>query len=158
MKKLSLFFMMATLVVAGMISCNDTKGEAEQAIALKIQKNEALTQEDYSKMIDYLGEFAQKAEPYVVGEGPQASEGLKQLETQYPFANEFNECIKNTPIDKFNDSNKKKINKFAGLVMFSAPGDDTINTDPKAAGIEVATPDSANGVIAGAEDNVEVKN
>ena len=157
MKKLSFFFMMALLAVAGLVACNDTKGEAEQAIVDKIQKNQALTQDDYAKMIEYVGEYATKAEPYVVGEGPQAQEGLTQLKSKYPFAQTFNDCIKNTPTEKFNKSNLKKIQKYAGLVMFDAPEGYEINTDPQAAGIEVQTPDSANGVIAGGVDTVKVE-
>lgn len=159
MKKLGIICFMAILAAFGLNSCGGAGTKAEdKAIAEKIENGEDLTSDDYSHLINYVGEFAQKAQPYVVEGGDSANEELATLRDEYPYLDTFRECLKVTPVDKLSDSNLSEVGKYAGLIEFSVPIGYALTTDPEAAGLEVAVPDSANGVIAGAVDTVTVKN
>ena len=159
MKKLGIICFMAILAAFGLNSCGGGRGtEAQdQAIADKIENGEDLTSEDYSRMINYVGEFAQKAQPYVVETNANASEDLATLRDEYPYLDTFRECLETTPVDRLSDSNLEEVGKYAGFIEFSAPIGYTLTTNAEAAGIEMGVPDSANGVVAGAIDTVTIK-
>lgn len=158
MKKLGIICFMALFAAVVMTSCGGAGTNAEdKSIENKIENGEDLTADDYSHMINYVGEFAQKAQPLVSENSDAATEQLAQLREEYPYLDAFRECLKTTPVDKLNDSNLAEVAKYAGLIEFSAPIGYTLTTNPEAAGLEVATPDSANGVVAGAVDTVKIK-
>lgn len=157
MKRLSYFCVMAFFALICFSSCQESTEKKDKVIAYKIESNEALSPEDYTRMIEYVGEYAEKAQQYVVGDSQEDSENLAKLAQEYPLLDTFRNCIGMTPLAKFSDTDKELIAKYAGLVMFTPPMGYTLQTDPEAAGLEVATPDSANGVIAGAVDSLELK-
>lgn len=157
MKKLSYICMMALFAVFFLNSCGGTDSGKDQKIADKIANKETLSPEDYTRMIEYVGEYAEKAQNYAVGQSEEDSQKLSELTAEYPHLDAFRNCIKATPLDKFSASDVEIMQKYAGLVEFSAPDGFQIQTNPKAAGMEVAAPDSANGVIAGAVDSLVVK-
>lgn len=159
MKKIGIICFMAIVAMLGLNSCGGGSGtEAQdQAIAYKIDNGEDLTSEDYSRMINYVGEFAKKAQDLVTQTGGTGGTQLADLQKEYPFLDTFRDCIKTTSMKNLDEKNKEEINKYAGLTEFSTPPDYTVNTDPEAAGMEVSTPDSDNGVIAGAVDTLKVK-
>lgn len=162
MKKLGIICMMAIIAAIGMSSCEESSEKKDKEIAYKIENNEALSSDDYSRMIAYVGEYAEKAQKYIDmqinGEdNSEAVAGLANLKEEYPLVETFRDCIKVTPLNKLSNDNLDEIAKYAGLIEFSAPVGYTIQTDPEAAGLEEATPATDNGVIAGAVDTLEVK-
>lgn len=157
MKKLSYICMMALFAVFFLNSCGGTDSGKDQEIANKIANKEALSPEDYTRMIEYVGEFAEKAQNYVVGQSEEDSQKLAELTAEYPLLDVFRNCIKETPLDQFSASDLEIMQKYAGLDEFSVPEGFEIQTNAEAAGMEVAAPDSANGVIAGAVDSLVVK-
>lgn len=163
MKKLGIICLMAVAGAVGLASCVESSEKKEQDIAYKIENKEALTAEDYSTMIDYVGEYAEKAQKYVDmqinGENlEEAAEGMAKLNQEFPLLTVYRNCIRFTPSSALSADNLEKVGKYAGYVEFSAPAGYTLATDaPDAAGLEVATPDSVNGVVAGGVDNVKVE-
>ena len=159
MKKLGIFCFMTMFAMFVMASCGGGAGTNAQdkSIEEKIENGEDLSADDYSHMINYVGEFAEKAQDLVPENGEASEDELAQLREEYPYLDTFRECLKITPIDKLHDYNIKEVAKYAGLTEFSVPIGYSLTTDPEAAGIEVAVPDSANGVVAGAVDTVKIK-
>lgn len=162
MKKLGIICMMAVMAAIGMVSCQESAGKQDQAIAYKIENNEELTSEDYSHMIAYVGEYAEKAQKYVDMQindenSAEANAGMEKLAEEYPMVDTFRNCLRITPLNKLSQDNLDQMSKYAGLIEFSVPAGFEIQTNDEAAGLEVATPDSANGVIAGAVDTLKVE-
>lgn len=155
MKKI-LFSLMALIAAITVTSCGDNQN-ADQ-VAEKIQKGEQLTQDDYTTMIKYVGEYAEKMQPYVVnGTGNEYETEMANLKAEYPYAVEFRDCLSKTPDAQMDEDNQKLIEQYAGYVEFTAPEGTTIQTDPEAAGLEEAAPATEDGVVAGSVDEVKVK-
>lgn len=149
------------VALLGLVACQQTEERACQDVADKIQNNQELTSDDYTRMIEYVGEYAEKAQDYVVNDNSEQLQGeLQRLQKEYPLVDLFRTCIANTPADKFDADNLSLLQKYGGLTEFTMPADMSISTDAKAAGLEVATPDSGvdNGVIAGGVDEEKVEN
>ena len=158
MKKFKTIAVGSVLALIGLTACQETSERACQDVAAKIESNEVLSQDDYTRMIEYVGEFAQKSQDAVVNDPQGEMQGvIETLKKEYPLVDTFRDCIRNTPIDKFDADNQALIQKYAGLVEFTAPEGTEIQTNKEAAGIEVATPNSANGVVAGGVDQETVK-
>ena len=160
--KILLIAIMAGLVIT---ACSN-KSEAEK-VAQKIDNGATLNQGDYSAMIQYLGKFAEKAQPiqdeinnlpYGDPKAATYQEELDKLKGEYSLVDRFNEVLKGVSQETLGADNVALVNKYAGYEWFSAPDWATIQTNPEAAGIEVATPDSdTTGVVAGAVDELKVK-
>lgn len=162
MKKIGIMCVLAVAAAAGLSSCVESTAKQEQNIAYRIENHEELTSEDYSTMIDYVGEYAEKAQKYVDmqinGENlEEAAEGMARLNEEFPLLNVYRNCIRFTAASSLSPENLEKIGQYAGYIEFTAPSGYTLQPDPKAEGIEVAAPDSVNGVVAGAVDNVKVE-
>lgn len=161
MKKISIFYLMAMLLTIGIVSC-DESAQKDQNIANKIEQKEALNEDDYSRIIEYVGEYAKKAQKYVDMQindqnNAEATQGMDALKEEYPLVDTFRNCLKDTPASQLSPANLEKVGKYAGLIEFTAPAGYEIQTNAKAAGLEEATPDSANGVVAGAVDEAKVE-
>lgn len=155
MKKI-LFCMMAMIAAITFASCEATSNPEQ--VAEKIKNGQQLEQEDYTVMIKYVGEYAEKMQPYVVnGTGNEYASEMADLKAQYPYVVEFRDCLAKTPDTQMDSDNMNLIQKYAGYVEFTAPEGTTIQTDPEAAGLEEAIPDTTNGVVAGSVDEVKVK-
>lgn len=160
MKKIKTLLAFTFVVLLGLTACQQSVEREAQNVADKINNKEALTEDDYTLMIKYVGEYAEKAQPIVVNENGQQMQGqLDAIKQEYPLADIFRNCIKSTPIDKFNKDNLDLLQKYGGLVEFTMPEGMTLQTDPQAAGIEMATPPAGdnNGVVAGGVDEVKVE-
>ena len=154
MKKI-LFSLMALIVAVAVTSCTGTVDEAGK-VAEKMKTGQQLDPADYSTMIKYVGEYAEKMQPYVVEgtEGQYDAEKAKLAE-EYPYVAEFRDCIAHTSLDQLSEEDMQLVNKYAGYIEFTAPEGTTIQTDPEAAGLEEATPEQPDGVVAGAVDEVK---
>lgn len=159
MKSIKTLMAMFFVAMLGLTACQQTEDRACQDVADKIKSNETLTDDDYTRMIEYVGAYAEKAQPYVVNDSSTQMQGeLDALNKEYPLVQLFRNCIKTTPLDKLSADNQALIQKYGGLIEFDVPEGMTLQTDPQAAGLEVAVPDSANGVVAGAVDQEKVEN
>ncbi len=165
MKSLKSFKMLLLLMVAGvMFTACGSASEAEK-VNQKIEKGEALAESDYTVMIDYMGQFAEKAQPIqdninnLPAEDPKAApyqEELDKLKESYPLLKTFTETLAKATPEQVGQENVALVDKYAGYEWFTAPDWATINTDPAIGGIELQAPNDSNGVVAGAVDELKV--
>lgn len=159
--------LMLVAIVAGLMVVACSNREQSAKVAEKIEKGETLTQGDYMAMIEYLGKFAEAAQPvqdqinnlpYGDAKAAEYQKQLDDLKADNQYLALFNEELAKTPQATLGAENVKLVDKYAGYEWFTAPDWATIQTNPEAAGIEVQTPDSdTTGVVAGAVDEVRVK-
>lgn len=163
MKKFGIICVLALTAAAGLSSCAESAEKQDRGIAFKIENHEALSADDYSTMIDYVGEYAEKAQKYVDmqinGENlAEAAEGMARLNGEFPYVQTYRNCIRFTAASDLSPENLEKVGKYAGYIEFSAPSGYTIETaSPEDAGLMEATPDTTNGVVAGSVDKVKME-
>lgn len=152
---------MAVAVMIGLVSCGEGTDKKDKEIATKVVNHEALTPEDYSRIIKYVGEYAEKAQKYVdmkingTDDGT-ADKELAALNAEYPYVDAFRGCLRQTSVSQLSEKDMELVHKYAGLIEFTAPADYNIETMPaQEAGVEMETPDTTNGVVAGAVDEVK---
>lgn len=161
MKKLGIICVLAFAAASTLISCQESSEKVENTIAIKIENKEALNDDEIGTMIDYVGEYAEKAQKYVDMEindenSAEAMAGMTKLNEEYPYLSLYRTYIRFTPSSSLNAENLEKVGKYAGLVEFTAPAGYTIDTmGTQDAGLEEVAPQTDNGVVAGAEDNVK---
>lgn len=162
MKKILLICVMAIAAGSMLVSCQESAEKKDRAVAYKIENNEALTTDDYARIISYVGEYAEKAQKYVDmqinGENvAEAQAGMDRLKAEYPLVDEFRNCLRVTPVANLSEENLQEIGKYAGYIEFSAPAGYDIQTLPGEAGLEEAAPAEENGVVAGSVDTLEIQ-
>ena len=162
MKKIGIMLMVAIFAAIGLNSCQESEAKKDRDVAFKIDSKEQLTQEDYSRIIEYVGEYAEKAQKYVDMQindnyNAEAQAGMTKLNYEFPLVDKFRTCLGETESSALSEENLKKVAKYAGLIEFTAPLNYTIQTDPEAAGLEEQAPETDNGVIAGAVDTVKIE-
>lgn len=146
--------MLTVIAAFGLSSCTEPREREEEAIAVKIQNKEKLTDKDYTVMIEYVGNFAEKAQPVIedIINGNNVEEAQKQLDVlkaEYPAVNLFRDCIKLSPASAFNADNLALLQKYGNYIEFTMPLSIAYQTLPGTAGLEIQTPqDSANSVVA----------
>lgn len=155
------------LVAAFCFSACSGRGEANK-VAQKIEKGETLSQDDYTCVIEYLGKFAKEAQPIqdkinnLPAESPAAADIQKQLDklrAENPHLDLFKSVLAKASQSELGAENVALVDKYAGYEWFTSPDWATIQTNPAAAGIEMETPDNdTNGVVAGAVDELQIKN
>lgn len=151
--------MMALVAAVGLSACQESSAKQENNIAFKIDNGEQLTADEYSTIIDYVGEYAEKAQKYVDmqingDDLTEAAKGMKALDAEFPYVNVYRNCIRFTPSASLSPENLEKVAQYAGYVEFTAPSGYTISTSD-AAGLEEQAPSTDNGVVAGAVDEVK---
>lgn len=157
MKKLGTILMMAMAMVLSFTSCSEPKERQEEAVATAIQSNDKLTNDQISIIINYVGEYAEKAQPLyddiINGQNDSiAGVKIKELGEQYPALNLFRNRIKTLPKSWLNEDNMKLLQKYGQYLEFSMPASVSLQTLPGTAGLEMQTPDTLNnGVVAGPE-------
>lgn len=165
MKKIGFLATAALAAVIGLSSCQGARENMDESISNKIENKQTLTSTDYTRMIEYVGEYAEKAQKYLDmqildTQSTEAKEGLAQLNEEYPFVDEFRKAIATAPLTNFSEDNLNLIQKYAGYLEFSAPAGFNIQTNPEAAGMEVEAPDvnpDSTAVVAGAVDTEVIK-
>lgn len=169
MKVLKTLKVLLLAMVAGLaITACNSSSEAD-AVAKKIEQGETLTQSDYTVIIDYMGQFAEKAQPIQdqINNLPAGDakaqpfvEQFDKLKASYPLLEKFTGILDKASAETVGADNVALVDKYAGYEWFTSPNWATIQTDPEAAGLEVQMPENdSNGVVAGAvdEEKVEVK-
>lgn len=160
--------LIALVAVVGMTmlySCGNKEEAAK--VAEKIEAGQQLSSGDYTVIIDYLGNFAEKAQPVqdeinnLSATDPKTAELQTQLDgirKKFNYLDLFNKVIESASQSEIGADNVALVNKYAGYEWFNAPGWATINSDPEVGGLELETPDSdSTGVVAGAVDELQVK-
>lgn len=126
MKKLTLLLIAA---VGIFVAACSTSGEADR-IAEKISRGDVLTQSDYAVLIDYCGEYAQKAQTIQdkIDNLPSDDPSLKSLDdrladvdAEYPHTPLFFKTLKGASQEEVGSENVKKIDRYASLIWFDAP-------------------------------------
>lgn len=152
MKVLKLFAFMAVCLL--MAACG-SDGASE--VVEKIKGGEALTQSDYTVMVDYCGRYAEEAQKIQdqINNLPAESEQtfdlenkMTELSNKFPYTAEFFDKIANCTKEEVGEKNVEKINRYAPLMWFSAPSWAIVGTDTDVAGFieDMPATDSA-GVI-----------
>lgn len=153
------------LIGVGMSACSNQEEAA--AVAKKIESGASLDQADYTVMIKYMGDFAEKAQPIqnkinnMSSDNPDAStlvEEIDKLRESNKYLEMFTNCVSKASQEEVGADNVALINKYAGYEWFTSPDWATISADPDVAGMVVETPDAGQdtGVIAGAVDDETV--
>ncbi len=165
MKKILGIIAMAVVALVMAASCGSSDRAAE--VARKIQSGDTLTQSEYTTVIDYLGHFAEKAQPlqdqinnlpYGDAKAAELQQQLDELKTKNTYLDLFRSTLSCAPQAQIGADNVALVNKYAGYEWFSAPDWATVITDPANAGVELETPASdTTGVVAGAVDELKVK-
>lgn len=162
-----LFMLMLVMAAAGLVSTACGNKDEAGRVAEKIEKGESLTQGDYSCVIEYLGKFAEKAQPVQdeinnLPAGDAAAEKfsarLAEIRKEYPLVDTFNSVLERTTPEEVGADNVALVDKYAGYEWFTAPSWAVEQTDPGVGGIELEAPSGDTGnVVAGAVDEVKVK-
>lgn len=156
--------LMVMMVGAFATACNSSS-EAD-AVAKKIEQGQALEQSDYTVIIDYMGKFAEAAQPIqdninnLPAEDPKAQPYIEQfdkLKSSYPLLDTFKATLDKASAEQVGADNVALVDKYAGYEWFTSPSWAVINTDPGVGGLELESPSNdSNGVVAGAVDEEQV--
>lgn len=162
-----LFMLMLVMSAAGLVSTACSNKDTAEKVAEKIENGETLSQGDYTCLIEYLGNFAEKAQPVQdkinnlpAGDAAaeQFSARLSDIKEEFPLVDKFNSVLGSAKPEEIGADNVALVDKYAGYEWFTAPSWAVEQTDPEAAGIELESPSSdTGGVVAGAVDEVKVK-
>lgn len=160
MKKIGMYLMLVLALVA--TSCSSKK--ASEEVAQKITSGQTLDEKDYGVIIEYLGEFAEKAQPIQDkinnsdNATPALDSELAQLHSEYPLTGVFNTALEKSNEAVVGEKNVKLLEKYAPLEWFTAPSWLSVNPDSSVAGEIVEMPstdDSA--VVASSVEQLEIK-
>lgn len=123
-------FAVALMLLFVAVACQQ-KLPAPEEVNAKIQDKEALTQADYTTMIDYCGEYAKKAQQYqnIINAEPNdstpssidAQSALSTLYGEYPYLDQFSQVIYSSTNDEIGADNVKKVNEYAKYSAFPLP-------------------------------------
>ncbi|MDE7380717.1 MAG: hypothetical protein K2N03_01140 [Muribaculaceae bacterium] len=161
MKKIGIFMML--LLSLAVVSCGSK--ESTEKVAQKIASGQTLDRSDYTTIIKYLGDFAEKAQPIqdkinnADSATPALDSEMAKLHSQYSLTGVFNTALENSNAEAVGEENVKLLEKYAPLEWFTAPSWLTAYPDAGVAGEIVETPPAgdSNGVVAGAVDDVKVE-
>ena len=167
MKKIA-SLLIALVAIVGFSTLASCSGKDDAAkVAEKIQFGDNLTPEEYSVVINYLGKFAETAQPIQdkINNLPAtdaAAETYQQqldaLKKENPYLDLFKTTLEKASQSEVGADNVALVDKYAGYEWFTAPDWATIQTDPEAAGIEMESPaQDTSAVVAGGVVDVEVK-
>lgn len=146
-------------------SCSGN-GVDPKTVAEKISAGEPLTEADYSVMIDYCADYAQKAQPYfdITNSGvsttskeyASASESLADMMSKAVYLDTFRTAIENASPEALGKENVKKIEGFSKLEAFPLPAlSDSVMLNPDVVGdIEEMPTTDTTGVIANGDGEV----
>ena len=135
----------AVMLVALVASCGQ-KAPTVEEVAAKVNDGQALTQADYKTMIDYVGEYAAKAQDYYnqINAQPndstaqyiEASNELAALYAKYTYLDSFRTALSNADASNFDDTNLELVNKYSKDQGFPLPvGEGAAMQDPNVVGM-----------------------
>lgn len=165
MKKTFRLFLIALAAIFITAACSRADQAAD--VAKKIQVGDTLTEAEYTTVIDYLGRFAEKAQPiqdqinnlpYGDAKATALQQQLDEMKSKNTYLELFQSTLSRTSQAQLGADNVALVNKYAGYEWFTAPDWATITTDPEAAGLEMTTPTSdSTGVVAAPQEELKVE-
>lgn len=161
----SIKFLGLTLLCFIFAACGPTKSE-EDKVAEKIEAGTALTEQDYTVVVDYLVKYAKEAQVYqdevnnLPTDDPKAIEAtdkLADITASYTLLDTYNKALQASTVESVGPANVKKVNENAMLTYFTAPSWATVDQDPNVAGFieEMPQTDSTSEISQG--DGVAIK-
>lgn len=155
------------MIMVGLVQACGNKEESAK-VAEKIEKGESLSQGDYTVMIKYLGDFAEKVQPIqnqindMSADNPEAAaltSKIDSLRSSLSYLSLFTDYVVKSSQKAIGEDNVAMVNKYAPLEWFTAPDWATVTADPGVAGMVLQTPDSTGdtAVVAGAVDELTVR-
>lgn len=154
------------LVMSACSSGNLTPAE----VAAKIDSHQPLTEEDYTVMIDYCGDYAKSAQKYydVISAQPNdstaeyndAANDLATLTAASPYLDIFRTAIYAANDDQIGAENVKKVNEYEKYQAFPLPDGSgpSLNIPGEVGVIEDMPSSDAGGVLADPDGIVVDKN
>lgn len=145
-------------------ACGPTKSDDDK-VAEKIDAGAALTEQDYTVVVDYLVKYAKEAQVYqdeinsLPSGDPKAEEATKKLAdvtAGYTLLDTFNKALQASTVEGVGPANVKKVNENAALDYFTAPSWAIIDQDPKVAGFIEDMPDTDTTAVISQGDGVVV--
>ncbi len=166
MKKVMTIMMMAVVCLI-MASCG-SKADPK-AVADKIAAGETLTQADYTTMIDYCENYAEKAQPYFntinnasdpnSKEVADAYSELATMKSDAVYLDTFRNALFAANAEQLGEANVKRMDKFSSLEAFPIANiSDSAMLNPDVVGDIVDMPDSTNTNVIATGDGEVVKN
>lgn len=157
----------AVALVVGLASCGNKVPSADE-VAAKIDNGQELTQADYTAIIDYVGEYATKAQEYSntlnmqpndsTAEYIKVSDEWAALYAKYPYLNKFRASLQNADMNQFDEKNQKLINNYANDEAFPLPaGEGVALENPKVQGMiqDMPSSDTTNVISTGDGEAVD---
>lgn len=158
MKKIKLLLLAILSVAASSFVASCSNSEEAGKVADKITRGEVLTQSDFSILIDYCGDFAQKAQTIQdkIDNLPDNDPALKALDSdltalksEYPHTGLFFKTLKASTPEEVGSENVKKVDGYSSLIWFDAPEwAETLSPSGDAGLIETTTPADSNIIAA----------
>lgn len=134
------FLLLAALAVV-MASCAGTR---DKEINDKIIAGEKLTQDEWTVVIDYLGHYAEEAQPILdaidqetdpMADNGSNAEKLADLTDKNEYLSAFASALGNSTKEEVGPDNVKAVDKYSKYTAFPAPQWASINTDPNVVGM-----------------------
>lgn len=129
MKNIAKIMMALLVVVFGLTACGNNAKE-DAAVAAKIEKGESLTQADYKVIVDYVVDYAKKAQEYQnkldafaadSQQNAEYTEKLAELTERDNYATLFFTALSKATPEEVGEANVKMVNKYAAYDYFVTP-------------------------------------
>lgn len=145
--------LVAVAIVTVMVACSANL-PTDADVAKKIEANQALSEADYTTMIDYCGKYAEQAQKYydVINAQPNDStaeytDAVNQLSTlygNYTYLDQFRQALAQSDMSQLGKDNENKVNEYAKYQAFPLPGGEGANLrDPNVVGMIEDMPSTA---------------
>lgn len=124
MKVMAAFAMIAVMTACG------SKAPTPEEVNAKIEAGDQLSQADYTAILEYVGDYANKAQSYydtinVVNDSTEAytkaADELAALYAKYPYLTTFRNCLQDAPAATFDNKNLELVNKYKNDEAFPLP-------------------------------------
>lgn len=159
------------LIMLGVAACSE-KLPTDADVAKKIDAKEALSEADYTTMIDYCGRYAEEAQKYydIINAQPNdttaeyisATNDLASLYGDYAYLDQFRQTLAQSEMSQLGADNEKKVNELAKYQAFPLPAGAGANLqDPNVVGMiedmpSTATTDSTGVISTGDGEAVDI--
>lgn len=158
-------------LMIGVAACSSNL-PTDADVAKKIDAKEALSEADYTTMIDYCGKYAEEAQKYydVINAQPNdstaeyisATNDLATLYGNYAYLDQFRQALAQSEMSQLGADNEKKVNELAKYQAFPLPAGAGANLqDPNVVGMieqmpTTATTDSTGVISSGDGEAVDI--
>ena len=156
--KACLFTALCVMFCFAFLMACSTHTPSPEAVAAQVDAKEALSDADYTTMIDYRGKYAENAQKYFdIINSPKASQEEQQkaysdmatMYADYKYLDTFRAAIYAVDENQLSKSNREKLNKYSSLEAFPlAGGAGEALENPNVVGMIEEMPQDSSEVIA----------